>query len=85
MDTGNMQGYNMCGGQANPPSYCTKTLTGSAAYYADATAFNSVGHFRQDNNFDLTALGRYKPGLNSTFEFGYARKTRSHNLYERYL
>jgi iron complex outermembrane receptor protein len=86
MDTGSVQGYNMCGGQMNEPDYCMMaTETGNAAYYADATAFNSVGHSRQDNNFDLTALGRYKPGLNSTFKFGYARKTRSPNLYERYL
>jgi iron complex outermembrane receptor protein len=74
MDTGNVQGYNM-----------VATLTGSAAYYADAMAFNAVRHARRDHNFDLTALGRYEPGANSTYEFGYARKTRSPNLYERYL
>ena len=86
MNTGNVQGYNMCGGQMNEPDYCMmKTETGSAAYYDDATALNSVDHSRRDNNFDLTALGRYQPKSSSTYEFGYARKTRSPNLYERYL
>jgi iron complex outermembrane receptor protein len=47
--------------------------------------FNSQDHKRLDNNFDLTALARFKPNPNYTFEFGYARKTRSPNLYERYL
>jgi len=86
MNTGNVQGYNMCGGQMDEPAYCMMTTqTGSAAYYADATAFNAVNHARRDHNFDLTALGRYEPNSNSTFEFGYARKTRSPNLYERYM
>jgi iron complex outermembrane receptor protein len=86
MNTGNAQGYNMCGGQMDEPAYCMRTTqTGSAAYYADATAFNAAGHARRDHNFDLTALGRYEPNSNSTFEFGYARKTRSPNLYERYM
>ena len=74
MDTGNVQGYNMEPAQ-----------TGSAAYYADATAFNSVSHGRHDNNVDVTALGRYQRDAAHSFEFGYARKTRSPNLYERYL
>jgi iron complex outermembrane receptor protein len=86
MNAGAVQGYNMCGGQMNAPSYCMmKTQTGSAAYYDDATAFNSAGHARRDNNVDLTALVRYVPNLKGSFEFGYARKTRSPNLYERYL
>lgn len=74
MNTGHVQGYNM-----------VPTQTGSAAYYADATAFNSVRHGRQDNNVDVTALGRYQRDAAHSFEFGYARKTRSPNLYERYL
>jgi iron complex outermembrane receptor protein len=74
MNTDNVTGYNM-----------SPTATGSAAYYADATAFNARNHSRYDINFDLTALGRYEPNSTSTFEFGYARKTRSPSLYERYL
>jgi len=74
MNTDNVAGYNT-----------STTTTGSAAYSADAAAFNSQDHYRQDINFDLTALARYEPTSTSTFEFGYARKTRSPSLYERYL
>ena len=35
-------------------------------------------------NFDATALARYEHDLSTTFEGGYAMKTRSPNLYERY-
>jgi iron complex outermembrane receptor protein len=74
MNTDNVVGYNT-----------SATTTGSAAYSADAAAFNSQDHYRQDLNFDLTALARYEPDSTSVFEFGYARKTRSPSLYERYL
>jgi iron complex outermembrane receptor protein len=74
MDTDNVQGYN------NSPA----TL-GDAAYYADATAFNSVSHARTDYNFDVTALARYDATPFLSVEAGYARKTRSPSLYERYL
>ena len=74
MNTDNVVGYNT-----------STTTTGSAAYSADAAAFNSQDHYRQDINFDVTALARYEPSSTSTFEFGYARKTRSPSLYERYL
>jgi iron complex outermembrane receptor protein len=33
----------------------------------------------------LTALARYEPRAGRMFEFGYARKTRSPSIYERYL
>jgi iron complex outermembrane receptor protein len=68
MDTGTVQGYKSTG-----------TL-----YPPDANAFNAKDRSRTDNNWDLTALARYMPDSNRTFEFGYARKTRSPNLYERY-
>jgi iron complex outermembrane receptor protein len=74
MNTDNVVGYNT-----------STTATGSSAYFADAAAFNSQDHYRQDINFDLTALARYEPSASSAFEFGYARKTRSPSLYERYL
>jgi iron complex outermembrane receptor protein len=74
MNTGNVAGYN-----SDP------TATGGASYYADATAFNSLDHHRLDSNFDITAQARYEPKPTFTFEFGYARKTRSPSLYERYL
>ncbi|MEO8598306.1 MAG: TonB-dependent receptor [bacterium] len=69
MDTGTVQGYN-----ANP----------TGTYSATAAAFNGLDRQRTDNNIDLTALARYTPDANRTFEAGYAMKTRSPNLYERY-
>jgi len=51
---------------------------------ADADAFNAADHEKTDHNIDLTALARFTPNDMSTIEFGYARKTRSPNLYERY-
>lgn len=70
MNTGNVQDYG-CG------MMC-------AADAAAAAAFNAVSHTRQDNNYDLSALMHYEAGQTSNYEFGYSRKTRSPNLYERY-
>ncbi len=72
MDTGNVKGYN--------------TWQGSMPrnYIYDANAFNAKDHQRTDVNFDVTALTRYEPNSKTTLEAGYAMKTRSPNLYERY-
>jgi len=56
----------------------------SMMYTPDANAFNARDHARTDANFDVTALARYEPSASETYEVGYARKTRSPNLYERY-
>ena len=56
----------------------------SSMYAADAAAFNAENHSRTDVNFDLTALTRYDANQHAAIEFGYARKNRSPNLYERY-
>jgi iron complex outermembrane receptor protein len=53
-------------------------------YGADAAAFNALDHARTDVNLDGSALVRYQPDQISQFELGFARKTRSPNLYERY-
>jgi iron complex outermembrane receptor protein len=74
MNTDNVAGYNM-----------VTTTTGSSAYYADAWDFNARDRYRLDNNLDVTALARYEANSTSTYEFGYARKTRSPSIYERYL
>ena len=50
----------------------------------DAAAINTLARERVDYNWDLTALGRYTPGAQQTYEAGYARKSRSPNLYQRY-
>jgi iron complex outermembrane receptor protein len=50
----------------------------------DAAAFNALDRKRTDYNWDLTALARYTPSAMQTYEAGYARKSRSPNLYQRY-
>ncbi|MGE5028288.1 MAG: TonB-dependent receptor domain-containing protein [Betaproteobacteria bacterium] len=63
----------------------TGTVQGyNASYNTDANAFNARDRSRTDNNWDMTALARYTADSSKTYEFGYARKTRSPNLYERY-
>lgn len=76
MDAGKVQGYNNAGGMmgygdpANPAS-----IPG---------AFNALDHQKTDHNIDLSALVRHTPDAGKTFEAGFARKTRSPNLYERF-
>ncbi|MBO4226697.1 TonB-dependent receptor [Bradyrhizobium neotropicale] len=53
-------------------------------YGADAAAFNAQDRARTDVHFDGSALVRYEPDQSSHYELGFARKTRSPNLYERY-
>jgi iron complex outermembrane receptor protein len=55
-----------------------------ATYRTDATAFNNADHSQTDDNFDLTMLAKFTPSETQVYEFGYAQKTRSPNLYERY-
>jgi iron complex outermembrane receptor protein len=57
------------------------TTSYPAASYA---AFNAANRQSTDNNIDLTALARYTPDDHKSFEFGFAQKTRSPNLYERF-
>lgn len=63
----------------NVHGYNTMTM-----YGPDADAFNAQNHQRTDHNLDFTALVKYLPSVTQTLEFGYAQKTRSPNLYERY-
>jgi iron complex outermembrane receptor protein len=55
-----------------------------AIWSSDAAAFNALDRQRTDNNLDFTALVRHTPSNSETFEAGFARKTRSPNLYQRY-
>lgn len=57
------------------------TTSYPAATYA---AFNAADRKKVDHNIDLAALVRYTPDAEKTLEAGYARKTRSPNLYERF-
>lgn len=71
MDTGTVQGYNN-----------TMMYNGSPLF--PATTFNNRDRQRTDSNVDVTALTRFTPDATLAIEAGYARKTRSPNLYERY-
>ncbi len=51
---------------------------------AGSAAFNAANRNSTDNNVDITALLRHTPTENHTFELGFAQKTRSPNLYERF-
>ena len=70
MNTGTVNGYKITGTMGQ--------------YVAESGVFNNSNRQRTDHNLDLTALGRYTPDNSKAFEFGYAQKTRSPNLYERY-
>jgi iron complex outermembrane recepter protein len=74
MDTGDVQGYN----NMNMAGMMTTN------YLRDSNAFNLLDHARSDSNWDITALLKFRPDKSSDYELGYARKTRSPNLYERY-
>jgi len=54
------------------------------AWGTDAAKFNAAQRRRTDYNWDLAALARYTPDPTQTYEGGYARKSRSPNLYQRY-
>ena len=69
-DTGTVQGY-----------YNTNMMT---QYLAESTAFNAADRARTDHNWDATALLRFAPDASKSYVAGWARKTRSPNLYERY-
>ncbi|GAB4291218.1 MAG: TonB-dependent receptor [Methylophaga sp.] len=56
----------------------------NAMFQTDADAFNNSDRDQTDHNLDLTALARFTPSATQSYEFGYAQKTRSPNLYERY-
>lgn len=56
----------------------------AGSYAANAARFNARDHQRQDHNLDWTLLSRYTADATQTYEAGFARKTRSPNLYERY-
>lgn len=70
-DAGDVRGY--------------RTTTGAPGnQIADAERFNARNRERTDHNWDVTALARYTVDATRDIEFGFARKVRSPNLYERY-
>ncbi len=48
------------------------------------TAFNALDRKRSDTNWDFSAMTSYRHDAGFNAQFGFARKTRSPNLYERY-
>lgn len=67
-------------GQVQPYSTTMMNMDDAMA----ATVFNAVGHGRADNNWSASALVSYAPTEGVAIELGYAHKTRSPNIYERY-
>ncbi len=78
--TGNVVGYyGTLGG--------TVSTTTGGEYTTDYTAannFNAQNHNHTDQNIDITLAAKYLADQSSDYEFGYARKSRSPNLYELY-
>ncbi|MDI2091405.1 TonB-dependent receptor [Commensalibacter oyaizuii] len=71
MNTGEISGY--------------KGLSGmNAAERLAMNQFNAANRGKTDVNFDVTALAKWQANHYITWEGGYARKTRSPNMYERY-
>ena len=50
----------------------------------EAAAFNALDRKRTEHNWDLSAIARYTPDATQHYEAGYARKSRSPSLYQRY-
>ncbi|NTU53760.1 MAG: TonB-dependent receptor [Chlorobiaceae bacterium] len=86
MNTGPVQGYNDVDSSYNgvSPYYTALYNMYYKGYALSATNFNALDRERIDNNLDLTAQASLTPDETHTYEIGFARKTRSPNLYERY-
>ncbi|NTW51620.1 MAG: TonB-dependent receptor [Chlorobiaceae bacterium] len=74
MDTGDVHGYKDSNGMS-------PMVTN---YKRDSDAFNLLDRRRTDSNWDISAMAKLEPSKTASYELGYARKTRSPNLYERY-
>lgn len=77
MDAGTVVGYN----NAVTIPMGMMTMPG---YKPAADAFNAADRSKTDNNINVTAFTRFTPDAEKTFEAGYAMKTRSPNVYERF-
>jgi iron complex outermembrane receptor protein len=75
MDADRVQGYSNSGMMSYGDPTNPATIPG---------AFNAADRSSTDNNIDVTALARFTPDAEKTFEAGYAMKTRSPNVYERF-
>lgn len=84
MNTGTVSPYQGLSTTSDMMSGMSMGMSMGDVNTAAAQAFNQAKRGRTDNNFDATALARFKATPHLTIEGGYARKTRSPNLYERY-
>lgn len=71
-------------GQVQPYNTMPMTMMGPNLDAPAAAAFNQRDRQRHDDNIDVTLLARHHVSDSQQIDFGYARKTRSPNLYERY-
>ncbi len=76
-NAGQVHGYNLA-------TFPTVGAGGMMNQTRDAVSFNNASRDKTDNNWDMTALARHTANPNNDIEFGFARKVRSPNLYERY-
>lgn len=60
------------------------TTYNTDGYGFGANRFNNRDRDQDNQHYDLTALAKYTPDQAQSYELGFARKTRSANLYERY-
>ena len=79
MDAGTVHGYNQNTFPTVPAAGPTTTNQ-----IRDAANFNNADRSKTDRNWDMTLLARYTPSPTQDIEFGFAHKTRSPNLHERY-
>ncbi len=77
-DAGRVQGY------SNNPMAMGMDYGDPANPASIPGAFNAADRSKTDHNWDATAALRFTPDAMQTYEAGYAMKTRSPNLYERY-
>ena len=78
MDADTVHGYNLNTFPTNPAPAGTGNQT------RDAANFNNADRGKTDHNWDMTLLARYTPSPTQDIEFGFAHKTRSPNLHERF-
>ena len=76
-NTGDVQGYNTL--TSGMSSYM-----GTATYPSGYQAFNALNHAKTFDDLDWTALTRYTPNADTTYEAGVTQKTRAPSLYELY-
>ncbi len=78
MDAAMVHGYNLNTFPTNP------SPAGPGNQTRDAANFNNADRSKTDHNWDMTLLAHYTPSPTQDIEFGFAHKTRSPNLHERY-